>query len=42
MITELFKIVLIGTYVMSFGLVIYFYIELMKTFMEVDKVVDDG
>lgn len=41
MITELFKIVLIGTYVMSFGLVIYFYIELMKTFMEIDKVVDD-
>ena len=41
MITELFKIVLIGTYVMSFGLVIYFYIELMKSFMETDKVVDD-
>lgn len=41
MIIELFKICLIGTYVMSFSLVIYFYIELTKTFMEADKVVDD-
>lgn len=41
MITELFLLVLIGTYVMSFGLVIYFYIELMKTFMNVDKGLED-
>lgn len=27
--------------ILSFGLVIYFYIELMKSFMEADKVIDD-
>lgn len=38
MITEILLIILI---MMSFGLLIYSHIELMKTFREVDKVIDD-
>ena len=38
MITELLLIILI---VMSFGLLIYSHFELIKTFREVDKVIDD-
>ena len=38
MITEILLIILIA---MSFGLLIYSHIELMRTFREVDKVIDD-
>lgn len=38
MITEMLLIILV---IMSFGLLIYSHIELMKTFREVDNVIDD-
>ena len=38
MITEILLIILIA---MSFGLLFYSHFELMKTFREVDKVIDD-
>lgn len=38
MITEMLLIILV---IMSFGLLIYSHIELMKTFREVDEVIDD-
>ena len=38
MITEILLIILI---IMSFGLLIYSHIELMRTFREVDKGIDD-
>ena len=38
MITEILLIILV---IMSFGLLIYSHIELMKAFREVDNVIDD-